>query len=173
MIETIVSWTIYIALGLIALAFLAYLLFSVAEIALNIAIGIRGVLSIFSRKNNDLREGYANQRVTTISKFEEEEEHKEPEKREFRPWTEENLIWQGKRKLWIEYIDRHGDITERDIEIRGVWPDEETGEIHFRAMCHLRNEWRTFNANGVLSIRTAKGKEFDDFSSFMYESLNI
>lgn len=95
------------------------------------------------------------------------------EKEAFRPWTHENLLWSGKRKLVIEYQDRHGKITERDIEMLGIWPHHQTGEICFRAKCELRDDWRTFKGDNVLSVRNARKKTFDSFAEYMAEDLNI
>lgn len=95
------------------------------------------------------------------------------EKEAFRNWTHENLLWSGKRKLVIEYQDRHGKITERDIEMLGIWPHHQTGEICFRAKCLLRDDWRTFKGDNVLSVRNARKKTFDSFSSYISEELGI
>lgn len=89
------------------------------------------------------------------------------EKEAFRNWTHENLLWTGKRKLVIEYQDRHGKITERDIEMLGIWPHHQTGEICFRAKCELRDDWRTFKGDNVLSVRNARKKTFDSFTDYM------
>lgn len=90
----------------------------------------------------------------------------------FIPWTEEELLWQGKRKLFLRYMDRNGSITERNVEIVGVWPNQ-YGEVMFRAYCHLRGEWRTFYAERVLHITNARKKQFSNFFEYSKEDLGI
>jgi hypothetical protein len=90
----------------------------------------------------------------------------------FVPWTEKDLLWQGKRKLQIAYKDRHGDVTERNIEIYGIWP-EQTGEIYYRAFCLLRNDWRTFKADNTVHVITARKKKFNNFFDYMRDELAI
>lgn len=92
---------------------------------------------------------------------------------EFKPWTEERLLWSGKRKLTIDYINSKNKRTTRDIDLLGIWPHSGTGEIYFRARCHLRDEWRTFKAENASNIQNARNKEFPDFFTYMSEELGI
>lgn len=90
----------------------------------------------------------------------------------FTPWYEQDLLWQGKRKLQITYHSEKGEVTERRIEMVGFWPNE-NGEIYIRAKCNLRDDWRTFKADNVLHLVTARNKSFDSFSDYMSSELGI
>ncbi|UTV26371.1 WYL domain-containing protein [Photobacterium atrarenae] len=90
----------------------------------------------------------------------------------FTPWYEEDLLWQGKRKLQITYHSEKDEVTERRIEMVGCWPNE-NGEIFIRAKCDLRDDWRTFKADNILHLKTARNKSFDNFSDYMSSELGI
>ncbi|MDW2310599.1 WYL domain-containing protein [Vibrio sp. 1075] len=90
-----------------------------------------------------------------------------------RHWYErDDILWQGKRKAYIVYKDRHGEVTERNITMHGIMPNQ-NGELTLRAMCHLREDWRTFYADRIIQIKTARNKTYDDFSEYMATELNI
>ncbi|ELB2829386.1 hypothetical protein [Vibrio alginolyticus] len=81
-------------------------------------------------------------------------------------------LWNGERKLTIEYQDREGNVTNRPIKIKQVYPMD-SGEIYFQAYCELREDNRTFKAEGVLEIITARKKKYSDFYEYMSEELKI
>ncbi|MDW1948754.1 hypothetical protein R7P34_13055 [Vibrio sp. 780] len=81
-------------------------------------------------------------------------------------------LWNGERKLTIEYQDRHGNVTNRAIKIRQVYPMD-SGEIYFQAYCELREDYRTFKAESVLELITARKKKYSDFYEYMSEELKI
>ncbi|HGZ6774424.1 TPA: hypothetical protein ACOLZV_002306 [Vibrio parahaemolyticus] len=81
-------------------------------------------------------------------------------------------LWWGERKLTIEYQDRNGNVTNRAIKIKQVYPMD-SGEIYFQAYCELREDNRTFKAEGVLELITARKKKYSDFYEYMSEELKI
>lgn len=91
---------------------------------------------------------------------------------DFKPWTDEDLIWKGKRKLTIEYYTTEGVVTQK-IDLLGIWPNEYTGEIQFRAYCHDEEDWSTFDENDILTVCTARNKKFESFHDFMSNELGI
>ncbi|ELE5027153.1 hypothetical protein RDG65_002458 [Vibrio fluvialis] len=90
-----------------------------------------------------------------------------------KPWDKRNdILWQGKRKATIVYSDRNGEVTERDITIYGILPNY-YGELTIRAMCHMRDDWRTFYTDKIIRITTARHKTYCDFSEYMSTELGI
>ncbi len=81
-------------------------------------------------------------------------------------------LWFGERKLIITYKDLDGNVTNRSIRIRQVYPMD-SGEIYFQADCELREESRTFKAEGVLELITARRKKYTSFYEYMSEELKI
>lgn len=90
-----------------------------------------------------------------------------------KPWGKrDDILWQGKRKATIVYSDRNGEVTERDITIYGILPNY-YGELTIRAMCHMRDDWRTFYTDRIIQITTARHKTYCDFSEYMSTELGI
>ncbi|PNH99264.1 WYL domain-containing protein [Vibrio diazotrophicus] len=90
-----------------------------------------------------------------------------------KPWDKrKDILWQGKRKATIVYTDRNGEVTERSITIYGIMPNY-YGEMTIRAMCHMRDDWRTFYTNKIIQITTARNKTYGDFSEYMSTELGI
>lgn len=81
-------------------------------------------------------------------------------------------LWTGSRKLHIEYTNQQGEVSERDIDLKAIKANS-AGEIYFRAYCHLRNETRSFKADRVGRLFTARDERFDDFVDYMHSELHV
>ncbi|HAT8515608.1 TPA: hypothetical protein I7181_18115 [Vibrio vulnificus] len=163
-------------LKLITLLFLSILFLGIAAINMNKFVGVVfwGVMTFVSfvllfkdalKKNKNLTPKTATAVSNELSQ--EKQEHTG-----FIPWHEEDLLWQGKRKVHIRYQDRNFNITERNIDMVGIWPNQH-GEIMFRGFCHLRSEWRTFYADRVVELTTARRKKFTCFHEYSKSELGF
>ncbi|EPJ0793265.1 WYL domain-containing protein [Vibrio vulnificus] len=163
-------------LKLIALFSLSILFLGIAAINMNKLGGVIfwAVMTFVSfvllfkgtiKKNKNLTK----KTVTTVIN---ELAQEEKENTGFIPWYEEELLWQGKRKIYIRYQDRNFNITERNIDMVGIWPNQH-GEVLFRGFCHLRSEWRTFYADRVIELTTARRKKFSSFHEYIKSELGF
>ncbi|EMK6669906.1 WYL domain-containing protein [Vibrio fluvialis] len=118
-------------------------------------------------------QGWQQVNTSTSSSYSESDEDEARRAFNKRPWDQrKDILWKGKRNATITYTDRNGDVTERSITMYGIMPSYE-GEITLVAMCHLRDDWRTFYIDKIIQITTAKNKIYGDFSEYMSTELGI
>lgn len=56
----------------------------------------------------------------------------------------------------IEYVDRFGEVTARDVRLDGIFRDEHG--TYLSAYCHLRGDDRTFRLDRILSLKDMRAR---------------
>lgn len=71
-------------------------------------------------------------------------------------------------RFWIEYSDINGEITEREITPLGLQMKAGRQAIVIRALCHLRNEERSFRSDRILAARNIDtGRPIRDLGQYL------
>jgi DNA polymerase III epsilon subunit family exonuclease len=79
-----------------------------------------------------------------------------PQEGVYLPTELSEAIYSG-RRLFIKYMDKKGDISERwitPIEVLGL-----SDYIYLKALCHTRNAERTFRLDRIIEVAVEVGKE--------------
>ncbi|WP_407545984.1 WYL domain-containing protein [Vibrio parahaemolyticus] len=97
------------------------------------------------------------------------EVEEEPQNIYERPNSE---LWNGARKVTIEYKDSKGTFTTRDVRMTSVFCNQ-NGELCMKGRCLLRDSTRTFKGDRIRVITTARGKEYPDFFEYITEELSV
>lgn len=80
-----------------------------------------------------------------------------PDNPRFKTWDDAmNRPIGDDERFSIEYADYNGEITERIITPKMIHLMGGRSEIYISALCHLRNEERTFRSDKILSSRNLK-----------------
>lgn len=82
-----------------------------------------------------------------------------------RPESKKEIIWEGSKQITIEYMNK-GEFTVKDIELTCIWDDLE-GEMYFEGY------GQTFWVDGVIKLKNAKGRNFENFYDYMEKDLKI
>lgn len=78
------------------------------------------------------------------------------------------------REAVINYRDRKGDTTEREIEVKAIFAAmDDPNELHILAHCRLRNEERTFRVDRVASIGWTKWSLSSDPRRWIHENWGV
>ena len=74
-------------------------------------------------------------------------------------------LWKGSKSINIEYM-KDGDLKVIDVEITSIWNDQK-GDTHFEGY------GQTFNADGVMKLKNAEGRNFENLYDYMEKDLKI
>ena len=72
----------------------------------------------------------------------------------------------------IEYVDSKGEATVREIDIYNANVSD-AGAVVFTSFCGLRQEFRSFRADRIVSFIDADGVVHDDISAYMRDQLGL
>ena len=92
-----------------------------------------------------------------------------PEGSRFASWEEAfNRPAPAGLRYWIEYADKDGVVTEREIEPKSIHLLPREPEIFLRAYCHLRREERTFHTSRVIQATNLKtGRQISNLAGHL------
>lgn len=92
-----------------------------------------------------------------------------PDNPRFATWEEAiNRPVTDDLRFQIEYADKNGEVTEREIEPRMIHPIPHAPEITIEAFCHLRQAMRTFYSARVLKCTNlATNRPIKDLGQYL------